>query len=150
MTIVRSLRVFVAAAALAAAACDEKLSTVTGPTPNLEPTFSSIAANIFESTDSSGRAACTNCHTDAGRAPAAGLNLRAAVAHAQLVNVSSIQKPGLMRVAPGNPDGSYLVHKLDGRSDIVGQRMPRTAGPFLTEGQMMVIRRWIELGAPNN
>jgi hypothetical protein len=72
------------------------------------------------------------------------------VAHAQLVNVSSIQKPGLMRVAPGNPDGSYLVHKLEGRSDIVGQRMPRTAGPFLTEGQMMVIRRWIELGAPNN
>jgi hypothetical protein len=28
--------------------------------------------------------------------------------------------------------------------------MPRGNGPFLTEGQIMVIRRWIEIGAPNN
>ena len=150
MTLLRSIHVLVAVAALTAAACDEKLSDLTGPTPNLEPTFSSIAANIFEASDSSGRASCVQCHTDVGRTPPQGLNLRAGVAYGQLVNVASAQKPGMLRVAPGNPDGSYLVHKLEGRSDIVGQRMPRTAGPFLTEGQMMVIRRWIALGAPNN
>ena len=43
-----------------------------------------------------------------------------------------------------------MVHKLEGRSDIVGQRMPRTAGPFLTEGQIRIIRRWIDQGAQND
>lgn len=151
MTIARSWHVLALAAALTAGACDEKLSDLTGPTPNLEPTFSSIAQNIFQTTDSSGRVACTQCHTAAGgRTPPQGLNLDAGAAYANLVGVASRQKPELQRVAPGSPDNSYLIHKLDGRADIVGQRMPRTSGPFLTEGQMMVIRRWIELGAPNN
>ena len=148
MTIVRSLRVLLAAAVLTAAACDEKLSDLTGPTPNLEPTFSSIARDIFEAPDSSGRAACTQCHT--GATAPLGLNLTSGLGYASLVGMASRQKPALMRVAPGDPENSYLIHKLEGRSDIVGQRMPRTAGPFLTEGQLMVIRRWIELGAPNN
>ena len=51
---------------------------------------------------------------------------------------------------PGDPDNSYLVKKLEGASDIVGLRMPRNNGPFLTEGQMLVIRRWISEGAANN
>ena len=34
--------------------------------------------------------------------------------------------------------------------DINGLRMPRNTGPFLTEGQMLVIRRWISEGAANN
>src|SRR5262245_61431774 len=53
--------------AFAVASCDEKLSDLTGPTPNLQPTFSSIQHEIFETTDSSGRPACTNCHTNVGR-----------------------------------------------------------------------------------
>jgi hypothetical protein len=151
MTIVRSFRLLLAAAVLTTVACDEKLSDLTGPTPNLEPTFASIAQNIFQTTDSSGRIACTQCHSSSGgRVPPVGLNLEPGVAYANLVGVASRQKPELLRVAPGDPENSYLVHKLEGRADIVGQRMPRTAGPFLTEGQLMVIRRWIALGAPNN
>ena len=50
---------------------------------------------------------------------------------------------------PGDPENSYLIHKLEGRSTIAGVRMP-TNGPFLTDGQVLVIRRWIEIGAPNN
>ena len=151
MTLVRFLRVLTVAAVLTAVACDEKLSDVTGPTPNLEPTFASISQHIFQTTDSAGRTGCTQCHTTAGgRVPPLGLSLDPGAAYGNLVNVTSRQKPELMRVAPGNPDASYLVHKLEGRADIVGQRMPRTSGPFLTEGQMMVIRRWIALGAPNN
>lgn len=131
-------------------ACDEALSSLTGPTPNLQPTFSSIQQEIFNTTDSSGRLACVNCHTSTGRTPAGGLDLTGAGAYARLAGVSSLQKASLQRVNPGNPDASYLVHKLEGRSDIVGARMPRGTGPFLTDGQMLVIRRWIELGAPNN
>jgi hypothetical protein len=146
----RVLMLLVGAAVFAGtAACDEALSDLTGPTPNLQPTFSSIQQEIFNTTDSSGRLACVNCHTSVGRVPAAGLDLTGN-AHARLVGVSSVQRPGVLRVAPGDPDNSYIVHKLEGRSDIVGGRMPRGAGPFLTDGQMLVIRRWIAEGAANN
>ena len=140
-----------ALAVVGGAGCDEKLSSITGPTPDLTPTFSSIQQNIFIAADSSGRAACTGCHsTVGGRNPSAGLDLASATAHAQLVNVPSNAKAGAVRVIPGDPENSYLIHKLDGRLGIVGQRMPRTSGPFLTDGQVLVIKRWIELGAPNN
>jgi hypothetical protein len=138
------------ASCLALAACDESLSDLAGPTPNLEPTFTSIQREIFETTDSSGRQMCTGCHTAAGRVPAGGLNLASGASYAALVNVSSLQRAGVLRVAPGDPENSYLIHKLEGRAGIVGQQMPRTGGPFLTTGQILVIKRWIELGAPNN
>ena len=139
----------VAVAALAGAACDEKLSDVTGPTPNLEPTFSSIQQDIFEAPDSSGRPACINCHTSQGRTPAGGLNLLHDSAYAQLVSVPSRGKPDAIRVQPGNADTSYLIHKLEGSPDIVGSRMP-LRGPYLSAGQILVLQRWIALGAPNN
>jgi hypothetical protein len=139
------------AAGLVCAGCDEKLSSITGPTPDLAPTFTSIRQNIFAAPDSSGRVACTGCHSSVGRTPSAGLDLASATAHAQLVNVPSNGKPGATRVIPGDPENSYIIHKLEGRSDIVGLRMPRgTAGPFLTAGQIRVIKRWIELGALDN
>jgi len=144
-----ALGVFIAATALGAA-CDEKLSELAGPSPNLQPTFTSIQHEIFETTDASGRAACTQCHTDVGRTPSGGLNLRHDLAYASLVGVASRGKAGAVRVVPGEPDQSYVLHKLAGSSDIIGERMPRTGGPYLTEGQMTIIRRWIETGANNN
>ncbi|MFN2447312.1 MAG: hypothetical protein ABR606_17220 [Vicinamibacterales bacterium] len=138
------------ALAVTAAGCDEQLSDLTGPTPNLEPTLTSIQREIFNTTDSSGRVACTQCHNTAGAQFAAGLNLVEGQSFQNLVGRNSVNKAGAVRVIPGNPDGSYLLHKLEGRSDIVGQRMPRTGGPFLTDGQIAVIRRWIERGAPND
>jgi hypothetical protein len=130
--------------------CDEKLSSVTGPTPDLEPTFSSIQRNIFQTTDLAGRAACTNCHTtQGGRVPPVGMDLGSPTAHSQLVNVPAVGKAGAIRVIPGDPENSYLIHKLDGRPGIAGLRMPRTA-PYLTDGQILVIKRWIQLGAANN
>ena len=142
---------FIAVASLALAGCDEKLSDLTGPTPNLQPTFSSIQSEIFDTTDSSGRLACINCHAPiGGRAALAGLNLTSGNSYAALVGVSSVEQPGVLRVAPGDPENSYLIHKLEGRPGIVGVRMPRGTGPFLTDGQILVIKRWIELGARND
>jgi hypothetical protein len=140
----------VCALAVASAACDEKLSSITGPTPNLSPSFNSIQQTIFNASDSSGRLACVGCHTDQGRVPAGNLVLTEGRSYQQLVGRASTGKPGATLVILGDPDNSYLVKKLEGASDIAGLRMPRNNGPFLTEGQMRVIRRWIAEGAANN
>jgi hypothetical protein len=141
----------VAVLTLLAGGCDEKLSDVAGPTPNLTPTFSSIQNDIFDAPDSTGRASCTSCHTNAGgRTPASGLNLAGTGAYAALVNRASVAKTGAVLVIPGDPENSYIIHKIEGRSGIVGMRMPRTGGPYLTDGQIRIIKRWIEEGAQNN
>jgi hypothetical protein len=130
--------------------CDEKLSDITGPTPDLEVRFSSIQEQIFENSDSSGRSACIQCHNPQGQLFAGRLNLEHSVAYANLVNVAARNKAGAVRVIPGDPDNSYLIHKLEGAPDIFGLRMPQNGPPYLTDGQIKVIRRWIELGAAND
>jgi hypothetical protein len=65
------------------------------------------------------------------------------------VNAHSTGKPAAVRVVPGDPGGSYLIHKLEGRSDIVGDRMP-FGGPSLAQTDIDVIRTWIAQGAPND
>ena len=136
------------AVSIGSAACDESLTDITGPTPNLVPTFSSIQTEIFSNSDSSGRAACTQCHNAVGRL-FNGLDLSPQVSYANLVGVASRGKVGAIRVVPGDPENSYLIHKLEGRPGIVGVRMPQIGPPYLTDGQILVIKRWIELGARN-
>jgi hypothetical protein len=140
--------VLAVALTVAVAACDEKLSDVTGPTQNLTPTFSSIQADILNAPDSAGRLACTQCHNAIG-GRFNGLDLSSAVAYSNLVGRNSVGKPGAVRVIAGDPENSYLIHKLEGRPGIVGARMP-LLGPALTEGQILVIKRWIQLGARND
>jgi len=142
--------VTILAAAIAGGACDESLKDIAGPSPTLTKSFASIQAEIFESSDSSGRAACVQCHTNVGRTPAGGMNLTHGAAYSALVGVASTGKAGATRVIPGDADNSYLVQKLEGTPGIAGQRMPRGSGPYLTEGQMLIIRRWIAEGAANN
>ena len=145
------LHALILVGALAAAVgCDEALNSIAGPTPNLTPTLSSIQKEIFNTQDSTGRLACIQCHTNVGRNPSAGLNLIDGVSYQALVGVASGAKPGATRVVPGDPDHSYLLNKLIGSTDIVGVRMPRGTGPYLSEGQIRIIRRWIELGAKND
>lgn len=136
--------------ALAGAACDEKLSDLAGPSPNLTPTFSSIQREIFNTQDESGRLACIQCHVAGGMAAGTGLILTDGVSYGNLVGRASSLQPTSTRVIPGDADNSYLVRKLEGASDITGLRMPRNSGPFLTAGQMAIIRRWINEGAANN
>lgn len=145
-----ALAALMLAATLSGAACDEKLADVAGPTPNLVPTFSSIQREIFNAADSSGRLACIGCHTDNGRTPAGGLVLLEGRSYQALVGQSSRFKPGAVLVVAGDPGSSYVIHKLEGAADIAGSRMPRGTGPFLTSGQMQIIRRWIALGAKND
>jgi hypothetical protein len=71
----------------------------------------------------------------------------AAASHAALVNVASLQVAG-DRVEPGDPDGSYLIHKLEGTA-AVGGRMPLGGTP-LDQETIDTIRDWILDGAQNN
>jgi hypothetical protein len=143
----RGAMAVLSAAMLLSAGCDEPLKELTGPSPNLTPTFASVNQEIFLSTDLAGRVACVGCHTSVGGTPAAGLNL-AGDAHAAIVGMPSRQRPDLQIVDPGTPEGSYLIHKLEGRPGIVGLQMPRIGPPHLTAGQLQVVRRWIAIGAP--
>lgn len=87
---------------------------------------------------------CTNCH--AGASAPVGLRLDAANSYALLVNVASVEAPGTLRVAPGDPQNSYLVQKLEGRA-AVGGRMP-LGGPPLPQASIDLVRAWIAGGAP--
>ena len=111
------------------------------PTAGLQPTFSSIRAQIFQ-------VWCVVCHTSAGT-PQGSLSLDAPIAYQNLVTVRSVGKPAAVRVVPGDPGKSYLIQKLEGRADIVGDRMP-LGGPYLSQSDIDVIRAWISQGAPNN
>ncbi len=94
--------------------------------------------------------AFSGCH--AGSNPTLGLNLSAGQSHGSIVNVPSQEVPALMRVRPGRPDSSYLVHKIQGTQGSVGgfgDRMPLGGAP-LTATEVATIRAWIAAGALNN
>jgi hypothetical protein len=102
----------------------------------LTPDWASIQANVFTPI-------CTRCHVGAN-APQ-GLRLDEANSYGALVGVASSEAPGVLRVRPGDPGGSYLVQKLEGRA-AVGARMP-LGEPALPEATIQVIRQWISDGA---
>jgi hypothetical protein len=96
------------------------------------------------------RCAFGGCH--ASVSPAAGLSLSEGLAYAGTYNVPSQELPSMDRVEPGDPDQSYLVHKIQGTHlDVGGSglRMPRGQEP-LSQDQIDLIRAWIEQGARNN
>ena len=118
---------------------DENGRPIEGSEDVLVPEFSSIQSKVFTPI-------CTTCH--AGSSAPLGLRLEADAAYAMLVNAPSAEVPGVLRVAPGNPDASYLIHKLEGTA-AVGGRMPLN-GPPLPAETIAVIRQWISDGAPQS
>jgi ferredoxin len=85
---------------------------------------------------------CTRCH--GANSPSAGLSLAAANSY---LNLTTRNACGKALVVPGNPNGSYIVEKLEPNPSC-GGRMP--AGGALSTAQIDQIRRWICHGAQNN
>jgi hypothetical protein len=114
--------------------------TIDNPVP---VTLTQIQAEVFSPV-------CSGCHSGpTGNNLPSGMNLSSAAnSYSALVNVPSLQV-ALDRVEPGDPDGSYLIRKLEGEPDIMGSRMPQ-GGPFLGQATIDEIRQWIADGAPNN
>jgi hypothetical protein len=59
-------------------------------------------------------ASAEGCHGDKPT-DSVSLDLRPDAAYAQLVGVKAEAREGWLRVAPGNPDASFLLDKLTGR-----------------------------------
>ena len=108
------------------------------PPSSFGPNFSEIQDEVFTPT-----CAVSGCHT--GAAAPEGLRLDEANSFGMLVGVASSQAPSILRVAPGDPDGSYLIQKLEGTAS-VGVQMPE-GGPPLPQDRIDVIRQWITDGA---
>ena len=108
------------------------------PVQGLQPTLASIQANVFTPS-----CAKSLCHTGPGAQ--AGLNLDPGFSWANLYNIASSQDMSYTRVIPMDPDGSFLIQKLEG--PLVGGRMPADGPPFLQQATIDVIRQWIQDGA---
>ena len=85
---------------------------------------------------------CARAGCHAGPTPQQGMNLRPEQFYASTVGEPSQERPDLMRVHPGKPDSSYLVHKIEGRPGIVGAQMPLT-GDRLSNEKVATIKQWI-------
>ncbi|GBD32112.1 MAG: hypothetical protein KatS3mg081_2171 [Gemmatimonadales bacterium] len=137
----RTVPVFALAALLA---CGED-TTQPG---NNQVSFSQQIQPIFTASCALG-----GCHGSGNlQPPEKPMNLSAGQAYSNTVNVSSAQLGSMDRIEPGQPDQSYLVHKIQGTHLQVGGsgvRMPAT-GNFLSQSQIDLIRTWVAQGAPNN
>lgn len=92
---------------------------------------------------------CT-CHLQgpSGSMTATVLTLNEDVSYAQLVDTPAEQLESMDRVTPGQPEQSYLWHKLEGTQlDVggMGTLMPQVGS--LDEQDLMTIQAWIAGGA---
>jgi mono/diheme cytochrome c family protein len=82
---------------------------------------------------------CAVCHK--GKYPPQGLNLEPANVPASL-DTPSRQAPSLKIIDTKDPEASYLLKKVRREKGITGKPMP--PGKALTEGELQVLRAWIE------
>jgi len=103
-----------------------------------------IQKKIFDTT-------CATAFCHGASAASAGLDLSEGAAIANLVNVPAAAEGAkaahLLRVAPGDPDNSFLMLKIEGHlGPNEGVPMPLVGGP-IPQSDIDTIRRWIAAGA---
>lgn len=137
-------------ATLALAACGGDTDTTT-PTDTTEtdgttetgtttttPTFQAVYDDVLKPS-----CAVVGCHA-AGSGN--GMELSDSGAYAALVNAPSAIATGEILVIPNDADGSYLIKKLEGANDILGNEMPPPFGGQ-PASDIQMIRDWIAAGA---
>lgn len=105
-------------------------------------TLSSIQALVFDK-----RCAIPNCHV--GEYAAQGLDLSRGNSYDHLVYVYSFEVPSMYLVEPYASSRSYLITKLEGGDSLQGAQMP-LSGEKLSQSVIDSIKKWIDIGAPNN
>jgi hypothetical protein len=132
------------ATALVTTACGTKKTLPFEPgggPPSPDATFTRVQSEVFTVS-----CALSGCH--AGSAPTAGMNLSAGVSYGNIVGVVSTERGDLQRIAPGDPERSYLVKKIRGDADIVGSQMPLIGS--ITAAKRQLVIDWVRRGAPND
>ncbi len=121
-----------------------------GPPPQ-QVSFSTQLVPLF--TNTTDGCIKTGCHGSIN--PQQGLDLTAAKAYNDIVNVAAQQTATCssgseMLIAPGDPNHSYLIAKLQGSGNcFTGSRMPKGETAF-TSTQIQLFIDWTLNGAPNN
>ena|SRR5882672_1676682 len=132
-------------AAMASGHADrDRVALICRRPPGAPATFATIQRKVFTPS-----CATASCH---GAGSAGGLGLAGSAAYANLVGIPPTnpvaRDAGLLRVAPGDPERSFLLRKL--QSTLVsgeGEPMPRV-GSMLPPSSIDLVRRWIAAGAP--
>ncbi|MEZ4449411.1 MAG: hypothetical protein R3B09_08025 [Nannocystaceae bacterium] len=93
-------------------------------------------------------ARCTGAGCHGKPMPAAGLDLGAGLSYADLVGVASSECANRLRVAPSQPDASYLIDKVKGINLCTGTKMPKVGS--LTAEEVATLEAWVCNGAPSN
>jgi hypothetical protein len=126
-------------AMLAAASCGGGSDNVMGSSPTA-PTMVTVQAQVLTP-----RCALSGCHVTGS--PPFGLDMSSASASAaNLIGVTSGEKPAMQRVVPGDSANSYMYWKLSGNPNINGDPMP-ASGPALSGADLALIAAWIDAGA---
>lgn len=114
----------------------------TGASGNPDAKLGWLQANVYGGV-------CSQCHTGAG-APL-GVDWSSESSSCSNVGRTSGEIPTMLVVDSGNPDGSYVIWKLEGAGPngepIVGARMP-LSNPPLTAEAMQNMRDWISDDTP--
>jgi len=115
------------------------------PMALFDGTFDRIQKQIFNNS-----CALSACHDS--QSQQAGLLLEVGASYTQLVGVTpsnvTAQGLGWDRVTAGDPDTSFLLHKVTGDLGVgLGSRMPLGSAP-LPANLIEILRLWIEAGAP--
>jgi hypothetical protein len=126
-------------------------ATPGAPTRTVPPTATPPAVSFQQLQDElfTPRCATQFCHSQQARS--GGLVLEGAAAFDALVgaepSIAAARAAGMLRVAPNDPDNSFLLLKLtQPSSGTFGSRMPLTGAP-LDAAQLERIRAWILAGA---
>ena len=133
-------RMFAIVAIVAIAA---PLACIAPPPEEREPTLTAIRADIFDP-----RCSASVCHSNGG---ARDLDLENAP-FGGLVNVPSVADPDIMRVAPGDPDGSLMFQVLQGPvpDAELGTLRQMPIGAEVDDVDLEQLRQWIEAGAADD
>jgi hypothetical protein len=100
-----------------------------------EPTFTRVHEEVLQLS-----CAFSSCHGGT----ASPLDLRDGDAHAAMVGVAA-SVDGEVLVIPFDPDGSYVVKKVENAGGIDGDPMPPSS--VISDQQLALLRDWISLGA---
>ncbi len=112
----------------------------------IEATLSSLQTEYFNKSCAFGA-----CHSASGAKKSGNLDLSPGKSWAALVDVPALKAPGKLRVVPGDPDASFLVHKLEAPAVGEGDLMPFGAPtPMDPDCRIKRVREWIAAGAKDD